>query len=529
MDKEVFGTISNDPIGNRNDVEYGTYTERVVSRVMANSDGGRRPIFTTDVADLFDLYLQNVPPNSRQYHNCNTCRKFTEKYGGLVVIDDAGKLVPLVWDEHDCLKEEAKAMFVMVRAIKRSRVTGVFLSSNTIWGTNLTGVWRHLAVSSPNRYVHPILTAEQAMAEKKEDFNNVMSALLQFDQKLLDQAVTILRSDALYRSEKVLGQGEWLADLQRRFRKYGGNMVWLAVGTAPAGYCHPRSSMIGTLLEDLASRMSFEQVEERFRKKMNPLKYQRPQAAPSAGNIEAAEKVVEQLKSAGSLRRRFARIDEIPCIWRPVDSNVGGTVFGGLKHKSNEASGMVVTNSAMTWRKFKQTFLSAQVVSEVEVYIPHGVNRFTSLVTAADPDAPPILQWDRMEKRNPVSWYFWARGSTPESFNLSPGRWYGLSGIAYKPTMWNAELPQHAPGIVLIIDGARDQRTPSLCLFPEILRSEYRGIRSVIEAYSNANQMEGGDKASAAGLMFSEGEKWDVTLRIKARGVWTQVKIDRWD
>lgn len=51
-----------------------------------------------------------------------------------------------------------------------------------------------------------------------------------------------------------------------------------------------------------------------------------------------------------------------------------------------------------------------------------------------------------------------------------------------------------------MIEGAKDQRTPSACLFPEILKSELRGIRSVIEAYSHCEQMQGTEQASAAGV-----------------------------
>lgn len=54
--------------------------------------------------------------------------------------------------------------------------------------------------------------------------------------------------------------------------------------------------MIGTLLDDIASGMSFDSVSRRFAEKMHPLQYQRPQAAPSAGNIAQAEKIVEKLE-----------------------------------------------------------------------------------------------------------------------------------------------------------------------------------------------------------------------------------------
>ena len=63
------------------------------------------------------------------------------------------------------------------------------------------------------------------------------------------------------------------------------NLTWLAVATAPAGFCHVRSSMIGTLLEDVAAGMPFDAIKQRFDAKMHPLQYQRPTAMPSVPSI----------------------------------------------------------------------------------------------------------------------------------------------------------------------------------------------------------------------------------------------------
>ena len=125
----------------------------------------------------------------------------------------------------------------------------------------------------------------------------VLTKLEPFDHSIrysLAQALKLLKSEALYRSEKVLGQAQWLYDLHRALpsRRNRDHVLWRAVAAAPAGFCHPRSSMIGTLLEDLAAGMPFDDVSRRFAEKMHPLLYQRPQAAPSAGNIAQAEKIV---------------------------------------------------------------------------------------------------------------------------------------------------------------------------------------------------------------------------------------------
>ena len=90
----------------------------------------------------------------------------------------------------------------------------------------------------------------------------MMHAMGEFTREHLETALTLLKTDSLYRSEKVLGQTEWLHGLHvARAAAHGSaanaNVVWRAVATAPAGFCHPRSSMIGTLLEDIAAGKDF--------------------------------------------------------------------------------------------------------------------------------------------------------------------------------------------------------------------------------------------------------------------------------
>ena len=68
-----------------------------------------------------------------------------------------------------------------------------------------------------------------------------------------------------------------------------------AVAAAPEGFCHPRSAVTASLLEDIAAGMPFDSVRDRFNVKVGPLAYQRPQAPPSEGNIKAAEALVEKI------------------------------------------------------------------------------------------------------------------------------------------------------------------------------------------------------------------------------------------
>jgi hypothetical protein len=127
---------------------------------------------------------------------------------------------------------------------------------------------------------------------------------------------------------------------------------------------------------------------------MHPLQYQRPQAAPTSGNIERAEKLVEKLGIQRSLERRFARLGEIQTIWKPTEEvkHEGNGVFSHIKPKNkNEIPKMELPPIKMTWRKFCETVLPS--AKGIEFYV-NGVDNYSAILTAVHEDAPPILQWE---------------------------------------------------------------------------------------------------------------------------------------
>lgn len=396
------------------DATYDDYLMRVQQRFDAAIASGS-PLFATRAVDLFDLYLESFPDAERQHHNCHACKRFLNRYGGLVTIDEAGNVTSALWHEDDAPAHYALAAKTLRVFVEKVGVTGAFYDKASVWGEPATGPWHHYAVRVPSRYVHNRLTQTpfQSMAEHKEDYKTVWRALLDFNIDHLRTAVGILKSEALYRSERILGGAEWLLNLQERVQDAkkadkANNIVQRAVALAPAGFCHPRSGMIGTLLEDIAAGMSMEQVSRRFAEKMNPTQYQRAQVAPTAGAIQQAEKLFAESGLAPALARRYATLGELPAdavVWNPVVAQVKAIresgIFSHLQPKATTPAPTTapVPSLTMTWEKFQRTVLPT--AQQIDVQVPASADRFMALVTAADDSAPPILQWD-----NPFSWYY---------------------------------------------------------------------------------------------------------------------------
>jgi hypothetical protein len=523
--------------GNHLDAEHDGFLSRVNTRFLTNIQSGNTKLFTTDVDDAWGLFLASFRDATvRQHHRCHRCRQFIERFGTLAMISESGQLASAIWHENDANEVYQPAVRVLAKAVTGAKVTGVYLSSADIWGTPHTGDWRHLSLTPPAGILHKSATrtAGQAMAEKGEDFKTVMHALGEYTRTHLETAIALLKTDSLYRSEKVLGQAEWLHELHVAREAADGNAkantVWRAVASAPAGFCHPRSSMIGTLLEDIAAGMEFSVVAGRFAAKMHPLAYLRPQAAPPAGAIVAAEKVMQQLGAAGSLARRFARLDDLKALWKPAQKKESSTIQGLFDHlmpKGGESSNLSIPAQTMTWDKFQRTVLPT--AERIEFRAP-GIGRYSALVTAVNADSPPILQWDNEDARNPVSWYFWHEGSSAVSFSLVADTYVEVEAITLKPSMWNGGYEHHGVGVMFVLKGARETRISGAALFPEFLKSEFHGIRSVMEAYSRSASIEGIREPHAAGVMLTNGERsWDAKLRVWVGGRSQEYQLDRWD
>ncbi|EJW14094.1 hypothetical protein M5X02_30905 [Paenibacillus alvei] len=405
-------TITYTTMDSNND-NYPHFSDAIKERFASFSN---KPLFTTDVEGLSDIFLDNLPEHARQHYNCRCCRHFLNRFGSLVHIGENGEIVSVLWDEKETPKLFAKSVKEMKKAILKARVTGMFISSDRVLGTPSSGGWSHMSVELPRARVFNsrLKTAGQEMAEKKEEFRILIAGLLAYPVEAVDTALALLQSESLYRGDRYVGIAQWVKDLHEKREgaknsRVRDNITWLAVATAPNGFCHIKSSMIGTLLDDIVSGYDTDSIVRRFADKMNPATFQRSQTAPTAGNIQQAEKIVEKLGIANSLQRRYATLEEIPqFIWKGKEvikntaAKMGG-VFGNIKPRSVAKESILGSNvelpqTVMTFDKFQRTVMPTADSIEVMVDNP---NRLMALVTAADKYAPNILQWD-----NTFSWYY---------------------------------------------------------------------------------------------------------------------------
>lgn len=510
------------------------------------------PLFTTTANGLADRWIDQIPKASRQYYTCKACFGFIERYGALATYDEATGLVPLF--SLAGIPPFFQAAFAVVASrVLGSKITGVFYASKATWGLPKSGNWTHISVPDvPARYRYFVLTktAHEASAEKLEDFRmlvgyrtekgkpDVAGALADYPAQAAAQALRVLKSDTLYGGEKVLGVGEWFDKLHRAITGKSGpdraNIIWHFVATAPAGYCHIKTTMISTLLDDIIAGLPFDVIAAKFSKKMDGLAYHRPTAAPSDGQIEQAERLIANLGAAGSLRRRFARMaDILEFIWKPkaapVEPTAGG-VFGHLKGKAEAVKLVSLPKVTITWEKFSRTVLPA--AHSLEFHITGGPDSYSALVTAADPAAPNLIQWP-----NTVSWYLYHQGSLPQHWNLPESGWHKVTGVTEQPSAWGdtaGRFKHQGESVFVLLEGARDLQVErgqrGAGLFLSLLRAEFHGIGKTLEAHLHQQLIEGAREAEACGIRFQRlpAGKSSGGLGLRVNGTDVYI-IDRWD
>lgn len=529
------------PISSRHpaESEYDALLATIHNRV-ASAAG---PLFTTDVEGevLWSAFLAGLPAERRQHYTCHACRRFVQTYGGLVTIDENGHAEPLCWVPGMVGGIMEAPVHGLHRMVREARVTGIFISSDRVLGQPEAGGWRHMAGTLPACavYTGKALTASQRAAELKEDHGTLCRGLAEFHFDTFNAAVTLLEGDDLYRGNKTLGVGRWLLDLQVRRGALKGpaknNVTWLAVAKAPAGWCHIKSTMIGTLLEDIEAGKSFTAVAASFKAKMHPLLYQRPQALPAAGTVKQAEDLVEKLGVAASLQRRFARVEEAVALWRPKPAKIPATpsgVFGAVPTRDRpQPSGLPlalqgISPKTITWERFEADVLPT--ADRIEAYLSEGFEPFYALVTAVDPGAPPVLQWDREEQRNPVSGYTNLNGSHASAWGLKSG-WTAVEAVTLFPPQWHDRnaFAHQGSGVLFLLRGAIPTSSGA-GMFPEMLRSEFHGIRSVIEQHQVGAAVADGQPA-AVGLGMRAGSTGrGFRVQVVSGNVLREYTIDRW-
>lgn len=477
---------------------------------------GDGKLYTSDVANLDQVYLNSFTnAKDRQYHNCNACRSFLKRYGGLLVTNGVevqsalfnfcGDLAPKHFEE---------ALLQMARAVNKARITGIFASKLAKLGQPETNGWTHFWVQNPNVHTSPVTTAGQLMAQHRQDFLTLRRGLDEFDISVFAAVTNLMESEAAYRGSKFAKQAQGYSDLKTKIAGVQQHrrdvMLFHAIANGlPPGI---KSSALGTLYDDLQKGMTPVDALKRFKAVVDPRVYQQPTAAPKAGNIKRAEDIFKAMNLELSLHRRVAGFREVRerCAWlwnglpmrstpaaRVVETSKSGGIFGSLTQQAQPAASpdLAGVGARMSLRKFmEQRSQNVAAMQIIHLDKPHSLGTITA---AVHDEAPTLFAWG-----NTYGWYRWF--AVPgKDFNLNAEA--DVLGVLDLPSTWFSQDSPHK-GLMFVLAGAADGGLVGAGIPAEGLRNELHEVKRTIVAHSLQGALQSVPDDHAAGLIVRKDD-----------------------
>lgn len=394
----------------------------------------KHPLFRVemDKDKLWRTYLDSFPPGTnpilktRTEHDCSCCKHFVRTVGDVVTIMD-DEIVSL-WDVKMPPGVSGKSgyqpsMDAMAKLVKASPIVDVFLHYEKTAGTDksfqqLTAddkqlqarlnsdvvTWTHFFVNIDKRFVLKNDAIPTRLGELRSTRDVFIRSLTEITDESIDTVLDLIGQNSLYRGEEHKGL---LTEFRRMKKEYLGlsdtaKILFSWSGTGAVARI--RSTVIGTLLQDLSEGKEIDQAVASYESKVAPMNYKRPTTLITKAMIEKAKTALESLGLTSALERRYATLRDI---------SINNVIFANRSTKKVIAGSVLddLTPTAKPKAKFDKVeevgidqFLTEIVprAESIEVMFEgkHKGN-LVSLIAPVDATALPLFKWP-----NKFSWSY---------------------------------------------------------------------------------------------------------------------------
>lgn len=393
---------------------FGNLKTQVLDKFNAMVATGL-PLFIAKVNKdlMWDTYLNSFEDEEeKQHHNCNCCRIFIKNYGGLVIID--GLKLVTIWDFLSSEEIYVPAVDALGNLVRNSQIENLFKNDFLSLGTS-----KNYDIEQERYWEHFHVEAPSAVKVKKQDKETILSdlrATKQVCKRGLDEltiesteiVLDLIAQDSLYRGKEFKGSVESFLDIQKVYKDIPVDKkdiyIWSLIGKlGNSPVLTIRNTAMGTLLINLSQDMELDTAVRAWEKVMAPTNYKRPTALVSKGQVEDAEKKVDELGIRDSLGRRFATPDDISVdnvIFVNRDAKRALGIFEELKEETSVSPRSFNKLAEISIDKFIEEVLPTATGVEVLVENNH-LSNLVSLIAPQEPEAPNLFKWD-----NPFSWSY---------------------------------------------------------------------------------------------------------------------------
>ena len=379
---------------------FDVFSKAVNKRLNAITGGGSE-VYRVDCPDVFDKYLSFFPEGSnpifreRTEHDCNCCKQFIRNLG-LVITIDGGEL-KTVWGELEELPHPYDTVAQsMDELVKGCGIKSVYRTVEARFGVESNvdkdGIrWNHFFGNTPRRALSN--SPGTAISQVDSCYTVLSRGLEQIKVEDIDEVLDHIRSNSIYRGEEHKNQLSEFRKLLVAYEKTTNKelFVWDNVNNRAARF---RSSVMGTLLVDLAEGKGIEEAVKSFESKVAPANYKRPTALITESMVKAAVKTLKDLDLEDSVNRRFARVSDISVndiVF--VDNEVVGKTKDGLTDLlmgSVKAPKVKAPKDDITIEEFL-----ALKPNKIEVVLDRNhLGNFVSLTAPTHPDSASLFKWD---------------------------------------------------------------------------------------------------------------------------------------
>ena len=512
------------------------------------------PIFITDLnhRQLYSDFQNALPEDMKQVYNCNSCRGFVRRYGGLVVVDDEGSVKPLLWDPTDLEIDPVfrSSIDAVARQFEGRRVFREYkvveLTNTKMKSSCEKGGFNHMYLSMLDSRISRGSPKEFAPTATKELATMLGAVIKTYRLDTVREVTQILEQDKLPQADNHKAAARWLLDLLENDKIKGGgasdsvarhNLGYRYAASAFTGcVSQVKNGVLSNLLEWIENNESWKTIEKKWNEQTHPLQYLRPQAAPKAGNIAASERLFKALCiTENDLRRRFLVFNDIPkdvVMWQ-ADPDTASKNTAPHKLFANVTPKISTTKSSrsgtrdlpptqITFTKLMKSMLPTAKKLEYKLSTNDGLYFFIT----GFPGTKPLMQWHFDDNDNRASWMVYHNPFPVKEHGLKPNEWNEVGAIIPFPHLWDGgdsttslPLPNeialskvkgsesnptqgktqqglkwyHAKNgfrYLMTFPGIYNTHTSHLSLFSTLLKGEFHGARSTIEAYSDKGNKE---------------------------------------
>lgn len=376
-----------------------------------------------DKDQLWNLYLDSFPPGTNEIYrerrefDCSCCRQFVKGIGNAVVIKN--NKITTVWDIETGDETYQPVFNALSAFIKANAVTNVWITKEKTVGasSNFEKLengkvieWDHFYLELPSKFTS---TSNDSIAETKgnmRDTRNVFKRSLdEISEESLLTVLELINQKSLYKGD------EWKTVLNEflRYKKAYDKLTtaaekdifaWEQSVKAGGSIGRIRNHSIGTLLINVSEGMDLDVAVRKYESIVAPSNYKRPKAIFTQKMLEDAKKTISELGYMDSLRRRYAKLDDITVnniLFSNKDAakRIGGAdIFEEMSREISPNPKQFSKVEEITIEEFVSNVLPTTQEMEVFLENKHESN-MVSLIAPEVEDSTPMFKWN-----NGFSW-----------------------------------------------------------------------------------------------------------------------------